>query len=377
MKTAETGKPLLAYQLQFFAKDGPGGEKTEQPTAKKLRKAREEGQVAKSREVGNAFGLITFFILLKNFVETLGRQMVENFGVLYNKMPGLLQNLRGIISVSSWTDIINNMLVRTLVMLLPFLAVGFFVAFVVELAQVKWQPTTKPLRPKFSKLNPLKGFQRFFSKAALFELVKSMLKIVLILYVAYSVLNGEKDNLYKLYDIPLLQVLILIGGIAIEVGLRISLVYLIIALLDFIYQKIKFKNDMMMTKQEVKDEYKNVEGNPEIKGRQRSKMREASQRRMMSDMKNADVVITNPTHLAVALKYDAGENAAPVVLAKGEDYLAAKIRETAKENNIEIVENKPLARMLYVNVEIGAMIPPELYQAVAEVLAYVYSVKKK
>ena len=161
----------------------------------------------------------------------------------------------------------------------------------------------------------------------------------------------------------------------INTGIKISIVYLVIGLADFIYQKHKFNEDMKMTKQEVKDEYKNTEGDPQIKGRQRRKMQEVSQKRMMQDVPKADVVITNPTHFAVALKYEAEVSSAPVVLAKGEDYLAQKIKEVARENKIEIVENKPLARMLYHNVDVGAEIPPELYQAVAEVLAAVYKAK--
>ena len=163
--------------------------------------------------------------------------------------------------------------------------------------------------------------------------------------------------------------------VIINAGLKISLVYLVIGLADFIYQKYRFNEDMKMTKQEVKDEYKNTEGDPQIKGRQRRKMQEVSQKRMMQDVPKADVVITNPTHFAVALKYEAEVSSAPVVLAKGEDYLAQKIKEVARENKIEIVENKPLARMLYHNVDVGAEIPPELYQAVAEVLAAVYKAK--
>lgn len=165
------------------------------------------------------------------------------------------------------------------------------------------------------------------------------------------------------------------GILIINTGIKISIVYLVIGLADFIYQKHKFNEDMKMTKQEVKDEYKNTEGDPQIKGRQRRKMQEVSQKRMMQDVPKADVVITNPTHFAVALKYEAEVSSAPVVLAKGEDYLAQKIKEVARENKIEIVENKPLARMLYHNVDVGAEIPPELYQAVAEVLAAVYKAK--
>ena len=178
--------------------------------------------------------------------------------------------------------------------------------------------------------------------------------------------------MFILYEIPLKQALALVGNIIIDTGLKISLVYLIVGIADFVYQKHKFNEDMKMTKQEVKDEYKNTEGDPQIKGRQRARMREASQRRMMQDVPKADVVITNPTHIAVALKYDAEVSKAPVVLAKGEDFVAQKIKEVAKENNVSIVENKPLARMLFSNVEIGAEIPPELYQSVAEVLAAVY-----
>ena len=170
--------------------------------------------------------------------------------------------------------------------------------------------------------------------------------------------------------------MLLIGNVILDAGLKISIAYLVIGIADYVYQKHKFNEDMKMTKQEVKDEFKNTEGNPEIKGRQRQRMREVSQRRMMQDVPKADVVITNPTHYAVAIQYDAEKSKAPVVLAKGEDFLAQKIKEVAKENHVEIVENKPLARMLYANVDIGQEIPPELYQAVAEVLAMVYNTRQ-
>ena len=183
--------------------------------------------------------------------------------------------------------------------------------------------------------------------------------------------------LVKFYGMPLNQAIEAIGNIVINMGLKISLVFMIVAFVDLIYQRRKFNNDIKMTKQEVKDEYKNAEGDPQIKGKIRSKMREASQRRMMQDVPKADVVITNPTHFAVAIKYDASTGSAPIVLAKGADYVAQKIKEIARENKVEIVENKPLARMLYANVDIGQEVPPELYQAVAEVLAMVYKMQGK
>ncbi len=167
------------------------------------------------------------------------------------------------------------------------------------------------------------------------------------------------------------------GSFIIDLGIRIAAAYMIIAFADLIYQRRKFHKDMMMTKQEVKDEFKNTEGNPEVKSAQKRRMMQASRRRMMQELPKADVVITNPTHYAVAIRYDADEADAPIVVAKGADYVAQKIKEVAKEHNVEIVENKPLARMLYANVEIGEMVPPELYKAVAEVLAYVYHLKGK
>lgn len=190
--------------------------------------------------------------------------------------------------------------------------------------------------------------------------------------VAYKYIADRQNDLLLLYDLSLMQAVQLIGETVIDLGIRISAIYMIIVAADFVYQKVKFAKDMRMTKQEVKEEFKNQEGNPEIKGRIRQKMREASQRRMMQELPKADVVITNPTHYAVAILYDADVSEAPVVIAKGADYLAQKIKEVAGENSIEIVENKPLARMLYANVDIGNEVPPELYSAVAEVLAYVY-----
>ena len=270
-----------------------------------------------------------------------------------------------------------EMMQRVLLIMAPFLIVGFLIAVIVNLIQVKWKPTSKPLRPKFSKFNPVSGVKRLFSKDSLVELLKSILKIVVIGYVVYDYLRKHEIPLKLFYDIPLNQAIQEIGSLVIQLGFRISLFYLIVAIGDYVYQKVKFKNDMKMTKQEVKDEFKNTEGDPQIKGKQRQRMQEASRRRMMQKLPEADVVITNPTHYAVAIKYDPDLYDAPFVLAKGADYLAQKIKETARENNIEIVENKPLARMLYANVEIGAVVPPELYQAVAEVLAFVYHLKGK
>lgn len=371
----DKGKYLLEYNLQWFAKDGEGGEKTEPATAKKLKDAREDGKVTKSKELTAAFDLIVLFLVLKIFISFVGERLVGIFDYVYSRMPDFLEiNSTGVSSVAA-SHYMADILLQMLLTMLPFLLFGLMITFLVSVVQVGWKVTGKPLKPDLNKFNPINGFKRIISKDSLFELLKSIIKIAVIFWVAYSRVKKHKEELFILYEIPLNQAIALIGSVIIDTGLYISIVYLVIGFADFAYQKHKFNEDMKMTKQEVKDEFKNTEGDPQIKGRQRRKMQETSQRRMMHDVPKADVVITNPTHLAVAVKYDADVNTAPVVLAKGEEYVAQKIKEVARENNIEIVENKPLARMLYHNVDIGAEIPPELYQAVAEVLAAIYKAR--
>lgn len=360
----------LSYDLQLFAKEGQDGEKTEEPTAKKLEDARKKGQVMRSTEVVTAATLLAFFFMLKIFVGFIGNRFMTSFrqtiGFIsdYTSEPFTLNTARTIIRGSFW-DII--------VAAFPIMIVEFVVTIVAIVFQVKWKVTAEPLKPKFDKFNPVTGMKRLFSKDKIMDLFKSIAKVVILAYVVYSYLKNQWPLIYKMYSYTLPQAIAVIGDTVINVGIRISALFAVIALFDLFYQKWKYHQDMMMSKQEVKDEYKNSEGDPKVKSQQKQRMQQASQRRMMQDLPNADVVITNPTHLAVAIKYDKDTNEAPVVVAKGADYLAQKIKDRARENAIEIVENKPLARMLYHNVEIGAEIPPELYQMVAEVLAYVYS----
>ncbi|MGN0401015.1 MAG: flagellar biosynthesis protein FlhB [Acetatifactor sp.] len=368
---------MIRYDLQFFAKEGMGGEKTEPATTKKLEDARKEGQVAKSREIANGMGLLALFLILKFWVGHMGGQLMGVFQVVYNRIPDVTTYWNGYMPEASVKSLFVLMLKETLLILAPILLIGFLVAFLCDLIQVKWKPTAKPLQPKFSKLNPISGFKKIFSVNSLVELVKAIIKVGLILYVCYSYLKGRWILLLNLYDMSLMQAISLAAETVTDLGIRISALYMIVAFADFAYQKIKFSNDMKMTKQEVKEEFKQMEGDPQIKGQIRAKMREASRRRMMQDLPQADVVITNPTHYAVAIRYDPEIADAPMVIAKGEDYMAAKIKEAARENHIEIVENKPLARMLYANVDIGQTVPPELYQAVAEVLAFVYHLQGK
>ena len=363
---------IFEYNLQWFAADGEGGEKTEPATDKKLKDAREEGKVAKSKELTASFDLIILFLVLKIFISYVGGNLLNIFKYAYSGIPEFIEINQANLTTIAVSSYLFNIILKWILIVLPFFVFGVAITLLISIFQVGWKISSKPMQPKLDKFNPINGFKRIFSKDSVFELFKSILKISVISLIAYNSVKNNRNDLFLLYDIPLNQAVALIGNIIINTGLKISLVYLIVGIADFAYQKHKFNEDMKMTKQEVKDEFKNSEGDPQIKGKQKQRMREASQRRMMQDVPKADVVITNPTHLAVALKYDADVSQAPVVLAKGEDYLAQKIKEVAKENNIAIVENKPLARMLFSNVDIGAEIPPELYQSVAEILAMIY-----
>ncbi len=366
-----------AFSLQFFAKDGPGGEKTEEPTSKKLSDARNEGQVAKGKDLTSAVMLLVLFMVLRFTVGNMGEGFIECFNKNYTQIGDLFTSTHGEYNMQYTIALIQSAALDMLKLLIPFFGIGFIIAIVIELAQVKWKPTSKPLQPKLSKFNPVNGIKRMFSVRTLVSLIKQLVILVVIFIVVYNKLKSRMSDIYMLYDIPLISAIMLLGDIIFDIGTVICVIYTIIGIADYVFEKRKFRKDMMMTKQEVKDEWKNTEGNPEVKNKIRQKMSEVSRRRMMQAVPEADVVITNPTHFAVALKYEQNKGKAPVVVAKGEDYLAAKIKEAARENNIEIVENKPLARMLYYNVELDEEIPPELYQAVAEVLAFVYNIKNK
>ena len=366
-------KEYFRLNLQFFA-DGEGGEKTEDATAKKLEKAREEGQVAKSQELVVGVSLLLLFLALKIFVGYVGNSFIGAFIKHYNYIGNYVDNTY---DANITFAIFREILLDVVKIAAPFFIVAMVSAIAMNVSQISWKVTTKPLMPKLDRLDPIAGFKRMFSKDKLVELLKSIIKVVVIFYVVYSTLKDSLDLLLTLYDYTIMEAVTIVGDVVVSLGIKISALLLIVGLGDLFYQKFKFKNEMKMTKQEVKDEYKQTEGDPQIKGKIRRKMQETSMRRMMQDIPQADVVITNPTHFAVAIKYDKSVSAAPLVTAKGADNLAQKIKEIAREHGVEIVENKPLARMLYYNVEIGNEIPPELYQMVADILAHVYQAQNK
>ena len=368
-----TNLTLIKYNLQFFAKD-EGGEKTEEPTAKKIEDSRKEGQVAKSKELSNACSLLAIFVCLKLFMGFVGNRLIGAFVKYWSNLDDYS---RGSFDNKIVSSLISDVYLYIGITILPFIIIAFVVAFFSQKIQVKWMITSKPMQPKLNKINPISGFKRMFSKDSLFELVFSIFKIALFGWVSYSVIKDNLGAFTTAYEHDIADGLTMMFNIIFELGMKISVVYIIISVADWAYRRWKHKSQIKMSKQEVKDEYKNQEGDPKIKSQQRQRMQQASRRRMMQSIPEADVVITNPTHFAVALKYDNMSSQAPVVTAKGADYLAFKIKDIAKENNVEIVENKPLARMLYSNVEVGNEIPAELYQSVAEVLAYVYRLKNK
>ena len=364
---------FLRMDLQFFA-DNEGGEKTEEPTAKKIEDSRKEGQVAKSQEISSVAHLAALFLCLKLFMSFTSQRLINVFPHFYREFDVKIGS--GFDDVAVWQLLLDAILYFFLTAA-PYILAALVISFFAQSLQFKWKVTTKPLKPKFSKINPLSGFKRLFSKDKLVELALSLVKISVFAAVIYSVIKERIGIFITAYDMTIRDCLGILFDIVMEIGIKICMAYLIIAFADLIYRRWKHKKDLKMTKQEVKDEFKNSEGDPQIKGQQRARMRQAAQRRMMQAVPEADVVITNPTHFAVALKYDNTVSQAPVLVAKGADYLAFKIRDIALENDVDVVENKPLARMLYANVELGDEIPPELYQAVAEVLAYVYQLHKK
>lgn len=357
----------IPMDLQLFS-DG-GGEKTEEASDRKKEKAREDGQVAKSTEIITAMALVGMFSLLRFYGGNISLSLIEIFHESFTLMQYKYMDFELL------DDIFRHFLYKAAIILLPIFGVAMLIGFVGNIVQVGWKVTFKPLKPKFNKLNPIQGIKRMFSMKTIVELIKSILKIVIILIVVYFSLRDYEALILQFYYSNVMDAYTSTAKLVLDMGIRIGMYFVFIAGIDYAYTRYKHNKDLKMTKQEVKEERKNIDGNPEIKSRIRQKMREAAMRRMMQDMPEADVVITNPTHFAVAIRYEEGFMA-PVVIAKGADLMAARIKEKAKEHEIEIVENKPLARTLFYTVEIGEEIPPDLYQAVAEVLAFVYSLKK-
>jgi flagellar biosynthetic protein FlhB len=269
----------------------------------------------------------------------------------------------------------QNIIGRIIILLSPLFAAIFITAILSNIMQVGFIVSGESITPKLSKIDPIKGFGRLFSKQAFMELFKSVLKLTIVGGVAFLTVKGEMNNFVLLGDMELNSIFVYILEIFFKIFIRCSLAMIILVIIDYAFQKWEFENRSKMTKQEVKDEFKKSEGDPLIKSRIRRIQMEMARKRMMQDVSEADVVITNPTHLAIALKYDSSTMNAPKLIAKGARKIAEKIKDVASEHGIPILENKELARNLYSLVEVGQEIPPALYQTVAEILAYIYRLK--
>ena len=346
------------------------GERTEPATPRKREKARESGQVARSQDMNTAILLLGALLIL-NFY---GRAILDQMSLLNIK---LLSNLHvpqlTPANISSYT---GYGLAVVLQMLLPLFGGLFLLAIVVNLLQVGPGISPDVFVPKTSRFNPINGFRRMFSMRGTVKLVMSIIKVIAIAAVLYWTVKDKVREIIPTMEMDIGGILVYVGQSSFTLGIRISIVLLVLAILDYAYQRWQYESDIKMTKQEVKDEMKRYEGDPKIKERRIKTQRAIAYQRMMHNVPKANVVITNPTELAIALQYEREAMAAPKVVAKGAGYVARKMRETAVAHGIPIVEKKPLAHALYKSVEVGQEIPADLYQAVAEILAYVYELDK-
>lgn len=347
-------------------------EKTEQPTPKRLEEARKKGNVAKSMEVNSALsllaGLLFLYLLSGLFFRqfTLILRNVLSGGYMTELTPSNLRFffIQGLESVG--------------LLLLLFLGGILVIGLASSLLQVGFLFTLEPISPKFNKLNPLKGFKKIIiSQKSLEELAKNILKLVVIIYVAYHAIMGYRDDLIPLMEQGTSQVLTFMLLASLKIGFKIGMIFLIIAGADYAYQKYEHTKNLKMSKQDIKDETKQTEGDPKIKSRIRGLQLQMARSRMMQAVPEADVVITNPTHYAIALKYKPEVDQSPRVIAKGMNHVAQKIKQIAIEHDIPIVEDPPLAQALYKTVDLEQQVPTKFFQAIAEVLAYVYKLKNR
>ena len=351
------------------------GEKTEKATPKKRRDARNKGQVRRSTEVNSTFSLM----LMLGMLLLLGRWFIDGLMLFF---ADVLDEMRlaptgYLLDIQVAQGLLIATSIRVAVLVAPFLAMALISGIAINIIQVGFLFTTETLKPELNKINPISGFKRMFSVKSLVELAKSVLKIVVLGIIAYMGYMNLIADFPRYVERGLYESVMLIFRNALFIGIRMCVAMIFISLADFIFQHFKHEKDLKMTKQEVKDEWKNMEGDPKIKSKIRQKQRQMSAMRMMASVPEADVVITNPTHYAVALKYEEGGKTAPLVVAKGIDHIARKIKEVAMEHDIQIVEDKPLAQSLYNLCEVDDEIPAELYQAVADILVFVYRQKGK
>jgi flagellar biosynthesis protein FlhB len=346
-------------------------DKTEAPSEKRRGEARQKGTVAKSTEINSVVVLLAGLILLKIF----GPWMMKEMGACLSGFFGSVSNKE--MDLTRVVTMTSSSLLLMLRILLPVVVGILIVGVVANLMQIGFLFTVQPLIPNLSKINPVSGFGRLFSGRSLVEAVKNIFKLVIIGSVAYWTVMAEFSKIMLLADASVGTIVAFTAATAYKIVFRVALVLIVLAVLDYAYQRYEHEKRLKMTKQEVKEEHKQMEGDPQVKSRVRSLQREMARRRMIQEVPKATVVVTNPTHLAIALRYEPKEKDAPVVLAKGKRLVAERIKQIAAENGVPIIEDKPLARAMYDKAEVGFPIPAEFYTAVAEVMAYVYRLKHR
>ena len=350
---------------------GSGQEKTEKATPKKRSKAREEGQVAKSMELPSVFVLLSGVAVLFFTGHFFGTQFSELMRTSFTFGTIPLFNIQYCMSLldqfSSWF----------LKLVLPVMGAVVFTALAINIFQVGFHISTKPIKPDLKRFNIIKGFGRLLSIRSMAELIKSILKLTIIGCIVYSVIRNESQTFLHIHHWEVSAILIYMLKVIFKIFMWVIMVMLLVAVADYAFQRQQFENRLKMTKQEVKDEMKQTEGDPQVKSRIKSIQIQAARKRMMQAIPEADVVVTNPTHLALAIRYEPGSMGAPQVVAKGAGHVAERIKQLASEHRIPVIENKKLAQNLYKLVPIGEEVPVQLYQTVAELLAYVYKLKGK
>lgn len=346
-------------------------EKTEEATPKKKSDSRKKGQIARSKDVGLAITMIAtvlVIVALSGFIVSSLKDNVVYFLGDMGSMEVTENSIKGINTL-----IISKAAMVIMPVILPIMIAGV----AASLVQSGFLVVKDAIKPSFGKLNPINGFKNMFSKKSLVELIKNLILISIVIFIAYSYIRDNFDKIMQIGNLYLPTLGIEVKSLIVGIFVKICILLVVIAIIDYVVQYMLFQKDIRMTKQEIKEEYKQMEGDPQIKSKIKQRQREMSQRRMMQSVGDATVVITNPTHLAVAIKYEEGKTEAPKVVAKGADTIAIKIKEKAIESKVPIIENKPLARMIFESVEIDKEIPQDMYQAVAEVLAMVYKLDKK
>ncbi|MCE7870087.1 flagellar biosynthesis protein FlhB [bacterium CPR1] len=350
---------------------GSDSDKTEEPTEHKLQEARKKGQVLKSQEIISTLLLLACYGVLLTCGKMMLARIIDYTKYIWMLIPTFQMNERNLMGESML------MMGTVLIVLAPLLASVFVMAILANVAQVKFLFTVEPLKPSLSKINPIEGFKRIFSMKSVMELVKQILKVAVIGWICYKCVKGELPKFAASPQMDLSQTIGLVKTILVRLTFQVLIGMTALSILDYLFQYKQFMKQMRMSMQELKDEYKDTEGNPQVKAKMRQLMRQGAQGRMMEEVPNSSAVVTNPTHLAIALKYETGVDPVPMVVAKGENLVAQQIKVKAEDHDVPIIENVELARTLFGACEVGQAIPTELYKAVAEVLAYVIKLKRK